>query len=316
MEAMTERRRSRRPQRATQGFVSTLTYVWSHPSLTAIEIAWRWGVGIPALFLIYRSGSGVLAAVPWRSTGIQTLSANELLTDPMQASAKLVAFADVIMPGLMHTLVWLAPVLLGAWALLSTAGRTVLLHRLDPALKPHPGTLLALQVLRLLPIISLGVGWWLGLQSLATYSIVNPIVNGGEPQTMLYVGGVILLSLSVFVFAAGISWIFTAAPVIAMRDDLGAIASLVATARLHNLRGSLFEINMVLAIVKIMLLVLAVAFSAFPLPFANVMTEGYILLWSIIITVWYFAASDLFHVARLHGYIALLRASASRREVA
>ncbi len=76
--------------------------------------------------------------------------------------------------------------------------------------------------------------------------------------------------------------------------------------RLQNVRASLFEINMVLAVVKIMLLVLALAFSAFPLPFANVITEGYIVFWSAVITVWYLAASDLFHVARLRAYCTLI----------
>ena len=298
--------RKREPQRATQGFVSTLTHVWSHPSLTLIEIAWRWLFGVPALYLCGRAAQRILDAVPWRSTGVETLSANELLTDPLAASSKLVAFAGLVLPGLLHALAWLAPVLFVGWVLISTAGRTILLRRLQPALRARPGTLLLLQTLRLLPIVVLSLAWWFGLQSLAQHTIVDPILQGGEPRTMLYVAGVIVLSLGIFVLAAGVGWVFTAAPVLAMRDGLGAIGSLLATARLSGVRAALFEINMVLAIVKIMLLVLAVAFSAFPLPFANVMTQGYILLWSAIITVWYLAASDLFHVARLSAYVTLL----------
>ncbi len=301
--------RRNEPQRATQGFVSTLTYVWNHPSLTAIEIAWRWTFGIPALYFVVRAGGRVLDGVPWRATGVESISANQLLTSPMQASASMVALATLILPGLEHVALWLAPVLLVLWTVLSTIGRTVLLRRLDPSLHSRPATLFVLQLLRLVPIVLLSGAWWFGLQALAAYTIVDPILQGGEPQMMIYVGGVIGLSLGLFVLAAGVGWVFTAAPVLAMRDNLSPFASLLATLRLRNVRGSLFEINMVLSIVKIMLLVLALAFSAFPLPFANVMTEGYILTWSAIITIWYFAASDLFHVARLRAYVTLLRNS-------
>ncbi len=301
--------RRNEPQRATQGFVSTLTYVWNRPSLTAIEIAWRWTFGIPALYFVVRAGGRMLDAVPWRATGVESISANQLLTSPMQASASMVALATLLLPGLEHVAFWLAPILLVLWTVLSTVGRTVLLRRLDPTLHSRPATLFVLQLLRLVPIVLLSGAWWFGLQALAAITIVDPILQGGEPQMMLYVGGVIVLSLGLFVLAAGVGWVFTAAPVLAMRDNLSPLASLVATSRLRNIRGSLFEINMVLSIVKIMLLVLALAFSAFPLPFANVMTEGYILTWSAIITVWYFAASDLFHVARLRAYVTLLRNS-------
>ncbi len=294
------------PQRATQGFVATLTHVWNRPSLTAIEIAWRWVFGIPAALLLYRVGERVLDGVPWRDTGVGNISANQLLTDPLRASAALAAFVAVVLPGVERAAVWMGPLLFCYWVVVSTVGRTLLLRRLDGRLRPRPLTLLLLQGLRVLPIAAVGMLWWFGVQALATYTIVNPILQGSDPQMMVYVGCMIVLSLGLFVFAAGVGWVFTAAPVIAMRDGLGAFASLRAIARLRDIRGSLFEINMVLAIVKIMLLVLAVAFSAFPLPFANVMTEGYILIWSALITVWYFVASDLFHVARLSAYATLL----------
>lgn len=309
----TPRSRASEPQRATQGFVSVLSYVWNRPSLTAIEIAWRWAFGIPAIHYSLQAGQAILDAVPWRFTGIEGLSVNEMLTDPMAASIKLSAFITLVLPGLEHTLLRLGPLLLLWWILLSTLGRTVLLRRLEPGMRPRIPTLLLLQILRLLPILAVAAAWWFGQRAIGAVAIVNPILRGGEPLTMLYVGLTIVLSLSLFVLAAGIGWVFTAAPVLSMRDNLGAFASLAATARLRDLRSSLFEINMVLAIVKIMLLVLAVAFSAFPLPFANVMTEGYIVLWSAIIAVWYVAASDLFHVARLRAYVTLLRPSAGAK---
>lgn len=291
--------------------MGTVTWVWRRPLLTVIEVLWRWVFGIPALWLVYRACSNVLGAVPWQSTHIESLTVNQLLTDPLRASITLADFAGMILPGITQAALWLGPVLLCAWILISTLGRTVLLKRMDPQLHRKPGTLLLLQAIRLLPLLVIGATWWFGLQTLAHKVVLEPIANGEEPQMMVYVGGAIILSLGLFVLAAGVGWIFSAAPILAMRNNTGAAQSLRDVLHLQHLRGSLFEINMVLSVVKIMLLVLAMAFSAFPLPFANVITEEYLLFWSAVVGVWYFASSDFFHVARLSGYLRLLQDTAS-----
>ena len=270
---------------------------------------WRWAFGIPALLLVYWSGSRVLAAVPWRTTGIEAVTVNQLLTDPLRASVALADFGGLVLPAMAHTALWLGALLLAAWILLSTLGRMVLLRRMDRRLKGSLGTLLLLQAIRLLPLFAIAAAWWFGLQALARKVILDPISNGGEPQMMVYVGGAIVLSLGLFVLAGAIGWIFSAAPILSMRDGTGALPSLRAVWHLGHRRSSLLEINMVLSVVKIMLLVLAMAFSAFPLPFANVITQQYILFWSAFIGVFYFIGSDFFHVARLAGTLRLLEAS-------
>ncbi len=298
---------SRHTQRATQGFVGTLTWTVRRPTLTLIEIAWRWLFGVPALLLLYRAGSGVLDAVPWRSTGVQNVTVNQLLTDPLRASVALANFAGLILPGLLHVALWMAPLLLAAWVLLSAAGRAILLRRMDRSLRNRFATLLLLQFLRLLPLIAIAAMWWFGLQALARHTILMPIESGGEPEMMVYVGGVIVLTLGLFLFASAIGWIFSAAPILAMRNGTGALASMRDALHLRFLRGSMMEINLVLSVVKIMLLVLAMAFSAFPLPFVTVITEQYVFFWSLVVGVWYCATSDFFHVTRISGYLHLLQ---------
>ena len=311
MAAITERSTPLPPQRATQGFVGTLTWTWKRPALTLIEIAWRWIFGAPALWICYQQGARLLAGVPWQTTGVAAISVNQLLTDPMTASVTLAAFAGMILPGLLRTAAWAAPLLLVYWVLVSTAGRTLLLRRMDPALRTRPGTLLTLQFVRLLPLLAIAALWWFGLQLLARTAVLAPIESGGEPHIMTYVGGAIVLSLGLFLLAAASGWIFSIAPILSMRDGTGVLQSLRDALHLRHLRGSLMEINLVLSVVKIMLLVLAMAFSAFPLPFASVMTDGLILLWSALVGLWYFASSDFFHVTRLTGYLHLLE----RREL-
>ena len=42
-----------RQLRATQGFVAHMTFCWRHPSLTALEVGWRWLFGVPFLFIVW-----------------------------------------------------------------------------------------------------------------------------------------------------------------------------------------------------------------------------------------------------------------------
>ena len=296
-------------QRTTQGFVANLSWIRQRPLLTLIEVAWRWCFGIPALLLIYRAGSRALDTVPWQATGIQNLSVNQLLTDPMSASTTLANFAAMVGPALYHAAAWLAPLLLLAWAVVSGLGRTVVLHRMDRTLHARPATLILLQLLRVLPLVAAFAAWWIGLRALAAWSILQPIAAGGEPNIMLYVGGAITLTLALFVLSAAVGWVFSIAPLLAMINGTGPARSLRDALRVREIRGSLVEINLVLGIVKIALIVLAMVFSACPLPFQSVMTDEFLFWWNVAVAVWYFLASDFFHVARLAAYLRLWKAT-------
>ncbi|MGI4852714.1 MAG: hypothetical protein ACRYF4_01555 [Janthinobacterium lividum] len=299
----------RSTERATQGFVANLAWLRARPSLTLIEVAWRWLFGIPALFLIYREASRALAAAPWRATGVQNSSVNELLTDPVRAATRFADFAAVVGPGLYHAALWLAPVLLIAWAIISGLGRATLLRRMDPALQFRPARLMLLQLLRVVPLAAAFAAWWFGLRALANSTIYRPIAAGGEPQMMLYVGGVIVLSLGLFVLSAAAGWVFSIAPLLSALHGTGALRSVRDALHVGSVRNGLIEINMVLSVVKIALLVLAMVFSACPLPFQSVMTDEFLFWWNVAVAIWYFLASDFFHVARLSGYLRLWQAA-------
>jgi hypothetical protein len=92
-----------------------------------------------------------------------------------------------------------------------------------------------------------------------------------------------------------------------MAQQFGVVASLRAATGLRGVRMKLVEINLVLGIVKIMLIVLAMVFSACPLPFESVETQGFLAWWWAGVVLLYLVASDFFHVARLVGYLELWR---------
>jgi hypothetical protein len=59
----------------------------------------------------------------------------------------------------------------------------------------------------------------------------------------------------------------------------------------------------VLGIVKLALIVLAMVFSAIPLPFEAQMSGNALYLWWAVVGVWYLVASDFFQVARLAAFV-------------
>ncbi len=297
--------------RPTQNFVTTITWCRNRPSLTLLEIAWRWIFGIPTLFALAHYGGQILASVPWRSTGIAQLSINQMLTDPMRGSATVAQALMMVAPPALVVAKWLVPLLILAWAVVSAVGRTLVLQRMEKSLHARPFTLFVLNVVRLIPLCGSAALWWFVLSAVAQKTILQPSEAGAEPQVMVYIAAAIALSLGLFLFWAAIGWIFTAAPLLAMRDGLGPFASLRAATRLGGLRAGLVEINLVMGIVKIALLVLALVFSATPLPFQAAITDDFLFWWTFGVGVAYCIGSDFFHVARLAGYLHLWAATGS-----
>ena len=190
-----------------------------------------------------------------------------------------------------------------AWAgLRPRVGRSFVLRRYDPALPFRPLTLSALQVLRVAAMGGSFVVWFLAIQWSA-----NTTLTGAEPNLVLYFALVICISLGIFTFWALASWVFSVAPLIALLEGKSILISLARSLRLGQLRSKLVEVNLVLGIVKLALVVLAMVFSATPLPFSTVMTGMPLYAWWVAVTLVYFAASDFFQLARLVAFIRFWR---------
>jgi hypothetical protein len=85
------------------------------------------------------------------------------------------------------------------------------------------------------------------------------------------------------------------------------VAGFRAALSLGPAKGKLAEVNLVLAIVKVALIVLAMVFSATPLPFQDVASAEFLAWWWAGVGLLYLLWSDFFHVARLLAYLNLLR---------
>jgi hypothetical protein len=280
--------------RGTQSLVQVCADCWRRPSLLGWELLWRWAFGIPALLLLCQQGARIVASVSLGPEGLSGFSLN----DPGQAGQQLTLAAAALSPRVEQTALWIGPVLILAWAVISGLGRTAVLRRLDSALRPAPFTLIFLQLLRMTALAAVCLGWYRAIQWAA-----GATLDAASPNLVAYSAWVISLSLGMFVLWALMSWVFFLAPLIAMLEGTGVLRSLARSLRPGVVTGKLVEVNLVLGIVRLALIVLAMVFSAIPLPFEANMTGTALYLWWAAVTLWYLVASDFFQVARLAAFV-------------
>ncbi len=290
--------------RGTQSFVHTLSECWRRPSLTALEVLWRWVYGIPVLLVLRYEAIRILRETPIDFAALRSMT----VLDPMGSATTLAKAMQMLLPLVLRVALWLVPLMVVAWVVISAVGRTVVLLRVDGRLNPQVGTLIVLQAVRVVALVgSFGLWFWC-MERVAEMTVTGPVATGGEPNLVGYFSLVIVVTLGLFTLWAVVSWALAIAPLLAMLRGLGVGASLLAAFRLGPLKSKLVEINLVMGIVKIALIVLAMVFSATPLPFESVTTPEFLLWWWVGVTVLYFLGSDFFHVARQVAYLQLWRA--------
>lgn len=286
--------------RGTQSLIHTLADCWSRPSLLALELTWRWLFGAPALLLLFYEAARTLAGISSRlqATGISDFT----LQDPVRAAVVVSDAYAVLRSPVLHLVLWLAPLLVVGWAVVSGIGRNAVLRRYDRALPRKTAVLIALQLLRVVALGGSFVLWFLAIHWSAGYAL-----SGAEPNLVLYCALVICLSLGIFTLWALLSWVFSIAPLLALLENRGVSSSLRRSLSLGPLTGKLVEINLVMGIIKLALIVLTMVFSATPLPFASVMQGPPLYIWWAVVTLLYLAASDFFQVVRLVAFIQFWR---------
>jgi hypothetical protein len=286
--------------RGTQSFVHILRECWYRPSLVAREVLWCWLFGAPFLALLWYEVQHIFAITYGQlvAAGMYEFS----LQDPMRAAVIIANMFSVLWPPVLQVVVWLAPVAMLGWSVASGIGRSVVLRHYDPSLPAKRLALVGLQLLRAVALGGSFVLWFAAIHWIANYSL-----GGEEPNLVVYCGLVICVSLGFFTVWALASWVFSIAPLLVLLEGRGVLASLSRSVRLGPLTGKLVEVNLVMGIVKLALIVLAMVFSATPLPFESVMQGAPLYLWWAFVSLLYLIASDFFQVARLVAFIKFWR---------
>jgi hypothetical protein len=289
------------PLRGTQSLVGQMGWLIARPSLTALEVAWRWIFGLPLLVVCWAEARKILAALPLDAAGLSNLDAQ----NPWVAVVQLGGAWALYQPRVLAVAHWLLPLAAVAWVIISGLGRSLVLTRMEPRLRFRP------LGLRLLEMIALQAVWlallaatcwgWFRAIGWAAATHINP---AGEPDLIGYSMWGIVLSLGFFTAFALVSWAFSIAPLIMLLEERSALSALGQSLRLGKaFRAKLVEINLVMGIVKLALMVLAMVLSAAPLPFGDQLgPDALHLLWTAAM-LFYMVASDYFQVVRLKGFI-------------
>ncbi len=281
--------------RGTQSFVGVMVEVFKRRSLTGLEVLWRWvfwtlvlGKQVPTVYADIMQAVNAFQAGGFAAFGAVLVSLGQQLQ----------AFVASHVFWLLLALVF--------WIGMNTFGRQLLLRRVDSSLSASPVTLVLLTVLRWIAwALCLGL-WCGGLMGALRHFVFTPQAAGVEAEWIPFCGIAIAGTLLVYVLWLGLSWVFSLASLFAGHFGTGAAASLLAawgSGANGTLRGKVAEINLVVGIVKIALLVLAMVFSACPLPFETVETQGFLVTWTAGVLLLYFVASDYFHVVRLVAFL-------------
>jgi hypothetical protein len=291
--------------RGTQSFVGVMGAVWRRPSLMGLEILWRWLVGVVVLWM-----AGVALGSSGVELGVDTaVLRGASVFQPAAAIDGLHGLVDSVWTYALPSLRWLIPVVVVLWLLAAAVGRTLVLRRLDPGLRARRFAMLVLGALRAGLLVVVWALWVGGIGWAARVSITGPAAAHAEPSLVLFCAMVIVGTLGLYVLWGAASWPLYLAPLLAMELGLGPVAALRAAIRSTTARGKLIEINLVMNIVRIALIVLAMVFSASPLPFASVETQMFLNCWWAGVILLYLAMSDYFQVVRSAAYLSLWRAS-------
>jgi hypothetical protein len=288
------------PIRATQSIVGQMGWVFRRPSLTALEVAWRWIVGIPILVLCSMQAQKILAALPPDTTGLDSLD----IANPWMSAIKLAASWDMYRPHIVSVLRWLIPIAAVGWVLASAIGRNLVVMRMQPGTRFRPLAMIALQAAWVGALALTIWGWW----SAIGWAAARHIGSGAEPDLVGYTMWAVFLSLGFFMLWGFISWVVAIAPMLALLEDRSVASALRESLGLGRaFRSKLVEVNLVMGIVKLALIVLAMVFSAVLIPFSDPVGAAALHVEWLIVSVFYFAASDYFHAVRLKGFIEFWR---------
>ena len=296
---MTNLRRAA-PLRGTQSLVGYMGWVSDRPSLTALEVIWRWTFGIPLLLICWKQWQQILAAFPLESSGFNAIDAQ----NPWVAIVQLTNVWTFYQPHVLVVLRWLLPAAALAWVAISGIGRNLVLKRMDPRLPFRPVEMIVLQAAWLAMLAAVFWGWFRCMQ----WAAASHISANGEPDLVGFAIWTIILSLAFFTAWALISWALSIAPLLLLLERRSVFSSLGQSLRLGKpFTGKLAEINLVMGIVKLALVVLAMVFSAAPLPFSDELGSGALHVLWVASTVFYLVANDYFHVVRLKGFVEFWR---------
>lgn len=288
------------PARGTQLLVVHIGACLRRPGLVALEVLWKWSILLPFAAVAWRVVLLIRQMVETAGTAPATIDFSNPWIAATQISQTWRAYQTP-----MHDLLgWMLPVGALCWVLLSALGRAALLSRMEQGTRFRPLAMIPLQAAHLALLAAVLWGWFYSV----AWAAATHFPQTGEPDLIGYSAWVIFLSLGFFTLWALVSWPFAVAPVVMLQENCSPWAAIARSFRLGKpFTAKLVEIGLVMGIVRLALLVLAMVFSAAPLPFRDELGPETMQAVTLGAVAFYFLSSDLFQVVRLRSFLEFWR---------
>lgn len=284
------------PARGTQLLVTHMSTCVRRPGLVALELAWKWSFALPFAWMAWHVWQLIRQMVETAGTAPAAID----FTNPWLAAEQIAQTWQAYQTPVHDLLGWMLPVGALAWVLLSAVGRALLLSRMEQGTRFRPLAMIVLQAAHLALLAAVVVGWY---HSVA-WAAATHLPAGAEPELVGLSAWVIFLSLGLFTLWALVSWPFAVAPVVMLQENCPPWTAMARSFRLgREFTGKLIEIGLVMGIVRLALLVLAMVFSAAPLPFRDELGPEAMRAVTLGAILFYFVASDFFQVVRLRSFL-------------
>jgi hypothetical protein len=270
-------------------------WMFRHPAIVAVEVGWRWLFGIPFLLVCWIRLQHIFTVLSPEDAGLSELNAQ----NPWIAAGQLSRAWWQYRPLVAHEMRWLAPVAVVIWIVVSGVGRNLALKRMEPRAPMRPLSMMALQAAWLAVF---GGVWWGWFRSVSWAAATH--FAGSEPDLIGFSIWLIFLSLAFFTVWALAGWIVSVAPVLMLLEHRSAGSALKEGLRLGRpFTAELVEIGMVMGIVNLALMVVAMVFSAAPLPFSDQLGgDALHMVWAAA-AIFYLIAHDYFQLVRLKCFV-------------
>ncbi|HMF90331.1 MAG TPA: hypothetical protein VKL40_06790 [Candidatus Angelobacter sp.] len=277
------------PNPINQGFRAVLR----DPTILLTEIVWRWSFGSAAFLLLFFSVLSLLGSMQvsetdtaaWRSNN-PTLMAQALANILIESGPRMAAVAGKVLP-----------VITLFWVILSSAGRTLTLNRLEKGTVSFR-TVLALHCAR-------AVLLWLAAAGLTAAVLLDARVatRGLETDLFLYYALVFWSVVLIGGFWAMLNWYLSLAPIVSLQSGAGALKSTRQAVRLVKKQGGDFGgISLIFGIYRLVLLAVAFVLCVLPSGLLGTAPRAYT-AWVVVVSLVYFAFGDLLYLARMAAYL-------------
>ncbi len=268
-----------------------------NPKLVLLEVAWRWSFGLLALLLLWWAIVSILHRVTISDADWAALRSLNLHDTPQTLAKIVVLFWEDFLLMLAALLSALAL----AWMITATWGRAATLRILEGRSNtPAVAGLNLLRVLLFVVTLLAAVFAVEGAVWLATPSSADP----AELNWALYLL-IVLIALPLIMIAWGmLNWVFSLAPLFAVREQKGAFTSLAATFRsLRCNRKIYWSVSGVYGLYRGAALVTLTVTGLVLLALSQSKIVLGLLLALLLL---YFAFADLLYVARLAAYLQIV----------